>query len=139
MTSWKWGVWILKRRRSSKPLYACTTPARHIAAVLLALLSLANVLSPLVLPDGVVVVVAVLGVAGLIGAAGLWMLKRWSVWLTIIVCVLNILLAAPGLVFAPNPTLRTLAAVGVVGFALVILLAVLPSARRAYTYRASPP
>jgi uncharacterized membrane protein (DUF2068 family) len=127
------GVWIL-REGGAANLYMRARPLPvTIAAVLLALLSLANLLSPLLLPDGVVVVVVVLGVAGLIGAAGLWMLKRWSVWLTIIVCVLNILLAAPGLVFAPNPTLRTLAAVGVVGFALVILLALLPSARRAYT------
>ena|SRR3712207_6679048 len=104
-----------------------------VAAVLLALFSLANLLSPLMVPDGVLALVVVLGVAGLIGAAGLWMLKRWSVWLTIVVSVLNILLAAPGLVFAPNPTLRILAAVGVVGFAVVMLLAVLPGARRAYS------
>jgi uncharacterized membrane protein (DUF2068 family) len=52
-----------------------------IAAVLLALLSLANLLSPLMLPDGVLALVVVLGVAGL------WMLKRWSVWLTIIAAV----------------------------------------------------
>jgi uncharacterized membrane protein (DUF2068 family) len=81
----------------------------RIAAVLLALLSLANLLSPLMLPDGVVALVVVLGVAGLIGAAGLWMLKRWSLWLTIIVSLVNILLAASGLVFAPNSTLRILA------------------------------
>jgi uncharacterized membrane protein (DUF2068 family) len=104
-----------------------------VAAVLLALFSLANLLSLLMVPDGVLALVVVLGVAGLIGAAGLWMLKRWSVWLTIVVSVLNILLAAPGLVFVPNPTLRILAAVGVVGFAVVMLLAVLPGARRAYS------
>jgi hypothetical protein len=39
------------------------------------------------------------------------MLKRWGLWHTIVVSVLNILAAAPGLVFAPNPTLRTLGAV----------------------------
>ena len=80
-----------------------------IATVLLALLSLANLLSPLMLPDGVLALVVVLGVAGLIGVVGLWMLKRWSLWLTIIVSLLNTLLAAPGLVFAPNPSLRILA------------------------------
>jgi hypothetical protein len=51
--------------------------------------------------------------------------------------VANILSAAPGLAFAPTPTLRTLAAVGVVGFALVVVLAVLPGSRRAYTQRTS--
>jgi hypothetical protein len=77
-----------------------------IAAVLLALLSLANLLPlfPEGVPAFVIYLGIVLGVAGLIGAAGLWMLKRWSVWLTIIVSVLNILLAAPGLLYPPNPT-----------------------------------
>ena len=84
-------------------------------------------------PAFVIYLGVVLGVLGLIGAAGLWMLKRWALWLTIVVCVLNILSAAPGLAFAPTPTLRALATVGVVGFALVILLVVLPNSRRAYT------
>jgi uncharacterized membrane protein (DUF2068 family) len=69
----------------------------------------------------------------LVGAAGLWTLKRWALWLTIVVSVLNILSATLGLAFAPTPTLRALATVGVVGFAVVILLAVLPGSRRAYT------
>src|SRR5215217_1636568 len=89
--------------------------------------------SPKMSPDRALGVV--LGVLGLIGAAGLWMLKRWALWLTTVVCVcvLNILSAAPGLAFAPTPTQRALATVGVVGFALVILLVVLPNSRRAYT------
>jgi uncharacterized membrane protein (DUF2068 family) len=107
-----------------------------IAAILLALLSLANFLAPLMLPAGagsVVYVIIVLGVLGLVAAGGLWMLKRWALWLTIVVSVLNILAAAPGLVFATELTGRALATIGVVGFALVILLAVLPGSRRAYT------
>jgi hypothetical protein len=108
-----------------------------VAIVLLALLSLANLLSPVMPSEGVPTFViylgVVLGVLGLISAAGLWMLKRWALWLTIVVSVLNILSAAPGLAFAPTPVLRILATVGVVGFALVILLAVLPNSRRAYT------
>jgi hypothetical protein len=75
----------------------------------------------------------VLDVLGLVGAAGLWMLKRWALWLTIVVSVLNLLSAAPGLDFAPTPTGRVLAALGVVGFSLVILLVVLPNSRRVYT------
>jgi hypothetical protein len=108
-----------------------------IAAILLALLSAAGLFSPLLLVGGppafVIYLSVVLGVAGLLAAAGLWMLKRWSLWLTIIVSVLNILSAAPGLAFAPTPTLRVLATIGVVGSALVVVLAVLPSSRRAYT------
>jgi archaellum biogenesis protein FlaJ (TadC family) len=124
------------RRRSNKRMSARPLPVT-VAIVLLALLSLANLLSPVMPSEGVPAFVTylgvVLGVLGLIGAGGLWMLKRWALWLTIVVSVLNILSAAPGLAFAPTPTLRALATVGVVGFALVILLAVLPNSRRAYT------
>jgi hypothetical protein len=117
------------RRRRNKRMSARPLPVT-VAIVLLALLSLANLLSPVMPSEGVPTFVTNLG---LIGAAGLWMLKRWALWLTIVVSVLNILSAAPGLAFAPTPTLRALATIGVVGFALVILLAVLPNSRRAYT------
>ena len=108
-----------------------------IAAILMVLFGLANLLSPFMPMEGVPVFVAylgvALGVAGLLAAAGLWMLKRWALWLTIVVSVLNILSSAPGLAFAPTPTMRVLATIGVVGFAVIILLVVLPNSRRAYT------
>jgi hypothetical protein len=108
-----------------------------VSAILLALLSLTNLLSLFLPMEGVPAFViylgVVLGVAGLAAAAGLWMLKRWSLWLTIIVCVLNILSAAPGIAFAPNAALRVGALVGVIGPALIILLVVLPNSRRAYS------
>jgi hypothetical protein len=105
-----------------------------IAIVLLAVLSLGNLLTPLMpggAPASAIYMLFVLGVSGLVGAAGLWTLKRWALWLTIVACVLNILAAAPGLVFAPILAARLLAAIGVVGFGLVILLVVLPTSRRA--------
>ena len=107
-----------------------------VAVVLLVLLSLVNIISPLLPSEGIPAFVifssVVLGVLGLIGAAGLWMLKRWGLWLTIVVAVLNILSAAPGLVFAPSTTLFIFALITVVGFAVVLVLAVLPDSRRAY-------
>jgi uncharacterized membrane protein (DUF2068 family) len=108
-----------------------------VAAILLVLFSLTNLLSPFLPMEGVpafVVYLGVaLGVAGLLAAAGLWMLKRWALWLTIVVSVINILSAAPGLAFAPNAVLRAAATVTVVGFAVVVMLVVLPNSRRAYT------
>ncbi len=108
-----------------------------IAAILMVLFSLTNLLSPFLPMEGVPALVVylgvALGVAGLLAAAGLWILKRWALWLTIVVSVLNILSAAPGLAFAPNAVLRAAATVTVVGFAVVILLVVLPNSRRAYT------
>ena len=108
-----------------------------VAAILLGLFSLTNLLTPFLPMEGVpafVVYLGVaLGVAGLLAAAGLWMLKRWALWLTIVISVLNILSAAPGLAFAPNAGLRVGATLTVVGFAVVVLLVVLPNSRRAYT------
>ena len=60
------------------------------------------------------------------------MLKKWSLWLTVVVSVLNIRSAAPGVAFAPNAALQGAATVTVVVFALIIVLVVgLPSSRRA--------
>jgi uncharacterized membrane protein (DUF2068 family) len=68
----------------------------------------------------------VVGVINLVAAVGLWMLKRWALWLVIAVCVLNILM---------NASVMSSAApvVYVVVSALVILLAIVPNSRRAYT------
>ena len=100
-----------------------------VAIVLLALLSLSNLLAPVIsegIPTAAVYLLIVVGALGLVSALGLWMLKRWALWVVIIVCVLNILMNAPDI---SSP----LAAISIVGFAVVILLAVLPNSRRAYT------
>jgi hypothetical protein len=108
-------------------------PYHH--AILLGLLSLLNVISPLFpsekVPTFVIYFSVVLGVVGLV-AVGLWMLRRWSFRLTIIFSVLNILSAAPGIAFAPTAWLQVLSAVTVVGFALIIVLVVLPTSRHAF-------
>ena len=114
-----------------------------VAAVLLALSSvLFHLAFPLwanAVPRGgesVPAIVAFLavavGVAGLVGAAGLWMLRKWGIWLAIGVCVLSILDTASGVAGAPNAALRVVAAVTLVVFALVIVLVVLPASRRAF-------
>jgi uncharacterized membrane protein (DUF2068 family) len=105
-------------------------------AILLALFSLVS--HPLALLPGAKEVPAaviyggfVLSTVGLIAAAGLWMLKKWGFWLTVVVSVLNFLLAAPGLVLALGPVLKTITLVGVVVPGLIIVLVVLPDSRRA--------
>jgi uncharacterized membrane protein (DUF2068 family) len=109
-----------------------------VAAVLLALFSVLSVISTIIpaFSEGVPALVvyggAVLGVVGLIAAYGLWRLKKWSVWLTIVLSVLNVLSAAPGIAFAPTTVLFVSAIVTVVGFALIIVLVVLPASQRAY-------
>jgi uncharacterized membrane protein (DUF2068 family) len=113
-----------------------------VAAILLALFSVLIDLSfPLwaeaipredEIPAVVVYLTVVVGVAGLVCAAGLWLLRKWSIWLTIVVCVLNIVDAVGGVAGAPNTTLQAASAVVVVVFALIIVLVALPSSRRAF-------
>ncbi len=110
-------------------------PTVIIAMVLLALLSLTNLVpvESVILegkPTAAVFLPLVAGVLGLVGAWALWRLKRWAPWLAIIVCVLNILMNAPELT---SPFMAIYAAIYIVVCALVILLVVLPSSRRAYT------
>jgi uncharacterized membrane protein (DUF2068 family) len=111
-----------------------------------ALLALSSVLFHLAFPlwanavprggESVPAIVAFLavavGVAGLVGAAGLWMLRKWGIWLAIGVCLLSILDTASGVAGAPNAALRVVAAVTLVVFALVMVLVVLPASRRAF-------
>ncbi len=106
-----------------------------IAVVLLALFSLLNFVSPLLPTDYPTIVLflgGALGVVGLLAAAGLWQMRRWGLLLTIIVSVLNILLAAPGIFAEPHATGKLLAGVTTVGFALVIVLVMRSNSRRAF-------
>jgi uncharacterized membrane protein (DUF2068 family) len=73
----------------------------------------------------------VLGIVGIVAAIGLWMLKTWGFWLTIVVCVINILLSLPAPAMLQSGGLLALIAVQTLGFILVIVLVVLPASRRA--------
>ena len=100
-----------------------------VAAVLFALLSLGNLLAPVIsegIPTPAVYLLLAVGVLGLLGAAGLWVLKRWALWLVIVVSALNILMNASEITSLAS-------AIYVVGFALAFLLVLLPVSRRAYT------
>ena len=59
------------------------------------------------------------------------MTKAWSFWATIIVCVLNLLSGAPGVVLGPTVGVRVLSAVLEVVALLIIVLVVRPPSRRA--------
>jgi hypothetical protein len=114
-----------------------------VAAIIQVLVSLLSLPGPL-LPgsEGVPAVVLysgiVLGVAGLVASAGLWTLKKWGLWLTIVVNVLGGLSAAPGVGAAPNAALQAAALAGVLISALIIVLVVLPSSRRALAVGEQP-
>ena len=65
-----------------------------VAAILMAIISLLGLPGPLLpgseeVPAVVIYGGIVLGVIGLVATVGLWMLKKWGFWLTIIVSVLK--------------------------------------------------
>ncbi len=106
-----------------------------IVGVSLALLSLLNFTSPFLQTDypTIVLLLAIaLGVLGVLAAGGLWMLRRWGLLLTIIVSVLNILLAAPWIAVESQATGKLLAGVTTAGFALVLFLVMQRNSQRAF-------
>ncbi len=111
-----------------------------VAAILLVLLSLTNFpwLYWFLFPGAeeppafVLYLGYVVGVVGIVAAVGLWMMKRWSFWLTIVVCVLNFLLGLPGVLFAPGVALKAFIAVTEIVAVLIVVLVMLPGSRRAF-------
>ncbi len=89
-------------------------------------------------PDFILYSGIVLGIVGLVVAVGLWMMKTWSFWATLVVSALNFFLAAPGVLEAPSPALRAATAVTAVAAALIIVLVMRPSSRRALQGAPSP-
>jgi len=90
-----------------------------VAAILLVLLSLSGFPWPWLIlfpgaedpPAFIYYSGIVLGIVGLLVAFGLWTLRTWSLWATIIVAVLNLLTGAPGIVLGPNAGIRVTSAV----------------------------
>jgi hypothetical protein len=122
-------------------------PTVTVAAILLVILSLFDfpwpyqLLFPMAVAEPPAFIIYsgyVLGSVGLVVAIGLWMLQKWSFWATIVVCVLNFLLGAPGVLFAPGAALKAVIAVGEVVAVLIIVLVVLPSSRRALAAAEQP-
>ncbi len=111
-----------------------------VAAILLAVFGVLNLLFPLwanvvqpgeQIPPFIVYLTIVVGLAGLVGTAGLWMMRKWGMWLAIVVCVLNILDSGLGVAFAPTVIGQVGAATVSIGYVLIIVLVLLPDSRRA--------
>src|SRR5215204_3334591 len=123
-------------------------PTVTVAAILLVLLSLFGFPWPWMVlfpgvgeapPAFIYYSGIVLGIVGLLVAFGLWTLRTWGFWATIIVAVLDLLTGAPGIVLGPNAGIRVTSAVLAVVTVLIIVLVVLPSSRRALATAAHRP
>ena len=76
------------------------------------------------IPQVIIILGALTGVAGLIATYGAWRGQKWGVWLAIILSAVNALSALPGVLFAPSAFARITAIVGVVTsiFIIIVLL-----------------
>ena len=111
-----------------------------VAAILLVLLSLTNFpwLYLFLFPGAegppafFLYVGYVVGVVGIVSAVGLWMMKRWSLWLTIVVSVLNFLLGLPPVFLELGVALKAFIAVTEIVAVLIVVLVMLPGSRRVF-------
>lgn len=72
------------------------------------------------------------GIISLIAAAGLWRQKKWAAVTGGIMTAINVLVTAPGMIFAPVIGLRIESIAGVAIGLVIIALILLPVSRRAY-------
>jgi uncharacterized membrane protein len=107
-------------------------PAALIAASVICVLnSLGNLaILPAPLPRPLIYASGLAALAGLVGAFGLWRLQRWGALLSAAVLALTVLLAAPGIVFAPVLPLQVVAAVTVLADIAGMVLIFHPASRR---------
>ena len=75
----------------------------------------------------------VVGILSLVVAVGLWLMKPWSLWATIVVCVLNVLSGLPGVILGPTAGIKVTCVVLVLAAVLAMVLVVLPTSRRTLT------
>jgi uncharacterized membrane protein (DUF2068 family) len=73
----------------------------------------------------------IFGVLGLVAAAGVFVVKRWGMWLAVVVSAFAIFFAIGGVVLW-DALLKGLCVVLAALYVLVIVLAVLPSTRQSY-------
>lgn len=83
-------------------------------------------------PKVVVYGAYVLGVLLLAAAYGVWKRQRWGMFVGVIVSVIGIVSALPGVFFAPEAWMQLSAAIGVVLGIATIYALLMPATRRAY-------
>ena len=108
-------------------------PAALTAATVICVLnSLGNLaILPAPLPRPLVYASGLAAVAGLVGAFGLWRLKRWGAAVSAGVLAVTALLAGPGILFAPVLPLQVVAALTVLLDVAGVVLILHPASRQA--------
>lgn len=115
--------------------YTIAAVVQFVVSALMIVTGVAAFIPGSSMADGIPLPVQLLGFAlgaiGLVSAYGVWRNQRWGVVLTIIVRALDGISAAPGILFAPTPTTKAMASLGVVLAIAVIALLLWPKPRPA--------
>ncbi len=120
---------------TSRPL---TLTIATVLLTLVSLFSLTVLLEPTRVPPLFVYTIPVVGVCGLIGAFGLWKMKRWGLRLSSILSALSILWNIPGL-FIPRTLGGKAITMGYIAFYILVLaLVALPATRKAVAAARAP-
>ena len=120
---------------TSRPL---TLTIATVLLTLVSLFSLTVLLEPTRVPPLFFYTIPVVGVCGLIGAFGLWKMKRWGLLLSSILSALSILWNIPGL-FIPRTLGGKAITMGYIAFYILVLaLVALPATRKAVAAARAP-
>jgi len=120
---------------------AIARPVAVTAAIVLLVIVALGVLIPFggddsgdgeAIPAVIVVAGYVLAALKVVAAVGLWRCRRWAAILDFVAVLLDALTAVPGVFFAPSPALRVIVGIGLLLSVAILVLLVLPAARRAY-------
>lgn len=103
-----------------------------VLMVLAALSSLVPAPGTEEIPQFILISAYVLAFLKLVAAVGLWRCHRWAAILGFVAVLLDGLTAVPGAFFAPTVALQLLSTVGTLISIVILVLLVLPAARRAY-------
>jgi len=84
------------------------------------------------IPTAAIVISIIGSLVMLVGAWGLWHLRRWGAILTFVLMLLNVVASAPAFIEAPSGWMVAVAAIGIPISIAALVLITLPGARRVY-------
>jgi uncharacterized membrane protein (DUF2068 family) len=116
-----------------------TRPAPVVAAVVLSVVLIIANFAGFFLPANgqsvpliVIILSVVPGLAGIPAAIGLWQLRRWGYFLTLVVTAINAIAGLPGLPLGPTVAIKVFSVAMTLVSIVILVLVTLPDSRRSY-------
>ena len=114
----------------------------NAAAVLMAILSLSNIIINILLalnpgsmddvPTFVIYATYTLGAIGLLTTVGLWRRRKWAMIVAFVVAALNFLISVPGIPFGPTTLATVSSGIAVLMSAAIVILLLRRDARASF-------